>query len=148
MSHYARIKIDLKDRQALVEALLKFGYTRDQIEVHDQAQPLYDYNGAQQSQCAHVIVRKRHVGDLCNDMGWVVDPTGKHSAWHVCDYARNKPGKLFNPKIKALGGHNDKFASQLDREYKVAVATRKAKADGKKVTRVDSDDGKILLYAY
>jgi len=35
-----------KDRQALIEALVAVGFDRSQIEIHEQAVPLYGYQGS------------------------------------------------------------------------------------------------------
>lgn len=147
MSHYAKYKCLIDNAAALVDALVALGYDRSAVEVHKEPAALYNYCGAKQAQHCHVIVRRGSVGELCNDMGWLIDPTGKESSWHVCDYAVKRPQVLYNPKVKAMGGHNDKFVSRLGQEVNAAKAMRHYASQGKKVVRVDADDGKVLLYA-
>jgi hypothetical protein len=44
MSHYAVVEVQYNDKAMLVEALVKAGFSRDQIEVHDVPQMLKNYN--------------------------------------------------------------------------------------------------------
>ncbi len=62
MSHYVECKPGFKDREALIEALVAVGFGRDQIEVHEQAAPLYGYRGDERPQRAHIVVRREHIG--------------------------------------------------------------------------------------
>ncbi len=68
MSHYTTIKTRLTDTKALLEALAELGFK--QIEVHEQAQPLYGYRGDQRSLTAEIIIRRKFVGTASNDIGF------------------------------------------------------------------------------
>ncbi len=60
--------IQFCDRECLLEALKAIGY--EHVEVHDQPQHLYGYEGRQRSEQAEVIVRRRHIGGSSNDVGF------------------------------------------------------------------------------
>ena len=45
MSHYVECKPGFKDQQVLIEALVAIGFDRSQIELHEEAVPLYGYRG-------------------------------------------------------------------------------------------------------
>ncbi len=40
MSHYVECRPQFKDREALIDALLAVGLSREQMELHDEAVPL------------------------------------------------------------------------------------------------------------
>jgi hypothetical protein len=80
MSHYAKFESQVTDREALVRALCQVAnpvthknFTRDQIEVHDDAQHLYGYQGDKRPQKANVIIRRKNVGGASNDIGFVLE---------------------------------------------------------------------------
>ena len=80
MSHYAKLQSSIRNRKALVRALLKIGnphgtcryayqgatygkqLTPGMIEEHDQAQHLYGYENDQRAETANIIIRRKHVG--------------------------------------------------------------------------------------
>jgi len=62
-----------KDRRLLVAALADLGYTK--VE-EGTALPLYGYEGQRRPETAEIVVRRRHVGRLSNDIGFVHTPDG------------------------------------------------------------------------
>ncbi|HET8629280.1 MAG TPA: hypothetical protein VFL91_17805 [Thermomicrobiales bacterium] len=57
-----------KDRGLLLAALAALGYR----EVEEgEALPLYGYRGDRRPETAELVVRRRHVGRLSNDVGFV-----------------------------------------------------------------------------
>jgi hypothetical protein len=62
MSHFVECQTEFRDRAALVAALVECGFPESQIEVHEQAVPLYGYRGDVRPQNAHVVIRRQHVG--------------------------------------------------------------------------------------
>jgi len=65
--------IVFKDRRLLLAALEDVGYQ----EVEEgQALPLYGYHGDKRPETAELIVRRKHVGSLSNDIGFTRTPSG------------------------------------------------------------------------
>jgi len=143
MSHYSEIPLTCKDRQAVIDALLACGIKREQIEVHDQPKLLEDYHGQKSKyryndhqderfkdgDKAHIIVRRKHLGSLQNDMGIYVD--GDKSQVFICDYARRNKSFTLN---------------NFPKEYNFAAAKRHFAKAGKILQRVDAPDGKIHAF--
>ena len=78
MSETATVKTEFVDRDALVTALRAI---YPDVEVHEQAQSLFNWMGREQRYKANVIVRKCHIDSLSNDMGFEYDSiTGKYQA--------------------------------------------------------------------
>ena len=65
MSAYEHQSSMLRDEECLIKALTENGFTRDQIEVHETPQNLIDYHGQNRGQKATVIIRRKHVGPVC-----------------------------------------------------------------------------------
>jgi hypothetical protein len=68
MSHYTVLKTRMTDVKALVQALADVDL--QQVEVHATAQQLVGIGGDAREQTAEVIIRRKHLGWLSNDMGF------------------------------------------------------------------------------
>lgn len=85
-----------QDRRLLLAALADLGY--DQVE-EGEALPLYGYAGDRRPETAHLVVRRRFVGRLSNDLGFVRTPQGY--APIVSEYdQRVLHGGQFLPKLR------------------------------------------------
>lgn len=69
MSHYTKVRTRLTDAETLVSALGRVGFPI--VENHDEPQPLFGYQGDARPERAEVIVRRVHVGEHSNDIGFV-----------------------------------------------------------------------------
>ncbi len=129
MSHYVECRPHFKDRQALVDALLAVGFSREQIELHDEAVPLFGYRGDQREQRAHVVIRRQHVGPAANDVGWERLPDGTYRAW-ISEYD---------------GRHRFDAAMQnrLKQEYAYAAVARQQRSMGRTLERRMLPSGEI-----
>ncbi|MGB3518746.1 MAG: DUF1257 domain-containing protein [Leptolyngbya sp. DLM2.Bin15] len=85
MSHFSAIKTQIKSADALLQALADLGFRT--VEHHTTAQPLYGYQGDRRSQTAEVIVRRKHLGHLSNDLGFKRQADGTYQAI-ISDYDR------------------------------------------------------------
>ncbi len=129
MSHFVECKTEFRDPQALVAALIECGFTTDQIEIHVEAQPLFGYQGDRREQSAHVIIRRQHVGQAANDVGWERQSDGTYRAW-ISEYdSRHR----FNPELQ----------NQLKQEYAYQVISRQQRARGRHVTRTRLPSGEL-----
>lgn len=68
MSHFTRMKTLIVEREALVQALADVGFA--EVEVHETAENLRGFLGDRRAQTAEVIIRRRHIGKLSNDIGF------------------------------------------------------------------------------
>lgn len=131
MSHYVECKPGFKDREALIEALVAVGFARSQIEAHQDAVVLYGYRGDERPQRAHVVIRREHVGQAANDVGWERLPDGTYRAW-ISEYdQRHRFSEALQNRIK--------------QEYAVAALSRQARSLGRTVERCPRADGAIEL---
>lgn len=74
MSKYLQFDdILFKDRRLLLAALEDVGY---QDVEEGQALALYGYHGDKRPETAELIVRRKHVGSLSNDIGFNRNPAG------------------------------------------------------------------------
>ena len=129
MSHYVECKPGFKDQQSLIEALIALGFERSQIEVHEEAVPLYGYQGDERSQKAHIVIRREHVGPAANDVGWERLSDGTYRAW-ISEYdARHR----FNPETQ----------NRIKQEYAYHAVSRQQRAMGRTVQRRELENGEI-----
>ncbi len=78
MSHYTVIRTRMVDPVALVAALGDLGFV--DVEVHDEPQALVGYLGDTRAQRAEVIIRRTHVGEASNDIGFARQKDGSFEA--------------------------------------------------------------------
>lgn len=119
MSHFTRVSTRLRDPQLLVEALAAVGYP--QVEVHEAAQPLYGYQGDPRPERAEIVVRREHIGQASNDIGFAGRPDGSFEAV-ISSFDR--------------GRHGEAWLSELTQAYGRAATLRYAEAHG---FEVDTD---------
>ena len=74
MSHYTVMQTALGDIETLVEALADMGFAV--VETHAKPQALVGYRGDQRDERAEVIVRRRFLGSVSNDIGFARNPDG------------------------------------------------------------------------
>lgn len=127
MSSYVKIDVKLTSEESIKEGLKAMDLPFEEFEV---AEPLTDYRGNRRTETrANIIVRRKHLNRLSNDMGFEKLPDGTWRA-HVSDYDMPPRSKVW-PRFK--------------QEYAVSVNTRAARKKGYHVKRVDEPDGKIKL---
>lgn len=118
MSHYSTIKSEYRDRDCLVAALVEASngrWTREMIEVHDKAVPLVGYQGDARAQRANVVIRRRHVGQASNDLGFVLEADGTYSAI-VSNYDKTK--------------YNKEWSNKVSQRYSIGVLKKEADSHG------------------
>lgn len=69
MSHFTSIKTEIRDVNALVKALEDVGF-KDKVEVHEEAQRLYGFQGDLREETAEVVIRRQYLGSASNDIGF------------------------------------------------------------------------------
>ena len=79
MSHFTAIKTEIRDVKALVKALEDIGFP-DKIEVHEEAESLYGFQGDLRPETAEVIIRRKYLGSASNDIGFKKQEDGTYEA--------------------------------------------------------------------
>jgi hypothetical protein len=74
MSHYTVVKTRLTDARALVQALADLDFK--DVEVHATAVALVGLGGDARGRTAEVVIRRKHIGWLSNDLGFKRDADG------------------------------------------------------------------------
>lgn len=105
MSAYETQTTKLRDEESLVKALCDNGFSREHIEVHAMPQSLIDYHGQKRGQVATVIIRRKYVGGVANDIGFNLTANGTYEAF-VSDYDQRKHGpQWMNEVSKSYDEH-------------------------------------------
>jgi len=130
LSHYNSLKTKIKNRDSLVKALCKMGFSQDQIEVHDEATNLYGYQGDMRKQKADVIIRKKYVGQASNDLGFKKTKTGEYEAI-ISNYDRKR--------------YNNKWQGKLEMHYGIEQSKKAFTANGWTYKETTNSQGKLQL---
>ena len=129
MSHFTRLQTKIKEVEPLVAALADVGYPT--VEVHEEAVPLRGWLGDRRQQQAHVVVRRRHVGRLSNDIGFERQADGTFQAW-ISDYDRHR--------------HDQKWLRRLEARYAYHATRQTLARQGFSVVGEEQEaDGTIRL---
>jgi uncharacterized protein Smg (DUF494 family) len=129
MSHFTHIRTEIKHIDALVKALNEAGFKT--VEVHETAQPLYGYQGDERSDTAEVIIRRKHVGRLSNDIGFKRQETGNFTAI-ISEYDRHK--------------YSQQWLNQLTQRYAYHAIMTQAPLQGFTVEQEETlEDGTIRV---
>lgn len=113
MSHFTRIRTQLRDPEVLVEALRTVGH--DQVEVNDQPRTLYGYQGDARPEKAEVVIRRQHIGSASNDIGFARGEDGSFEAI-ISEYDRSR--------------YDAKWLDKLTHSYSHAATLRYAETHG------------------
>jgi hypothetical protein len=128
MSMYATVATEIRDKDALVEALkaLQPGW---KVEVYAKAMPLYGYRGDQRIQVAEVIVRRASVGSVSNDIGFKLQADGTYAAI-ISDFDRNS----MHYDEAWLGKLKQRYAVSVTKKYQISkgykLVSEKVREDG------------------
>jgi hypothetical protein len=87
MSHFTCIKTQIKDKDALVQALADVGFKN--VEVYETPQHLYGFQGDIRPQKAEVIIRRKDIGRASNDIGFKRQDDGQFEAI-ISEYDRRQ----------------------------------------------------------
>lgn len=142
MSEYHVQTTKMKDKECLIEGLIAAGYKREDIEVHEVAQQLYDYHGQatrytdRNGDKANVIIRRHRIGyGSANDVGFLFDAaTGTYKAIvSAYDQSTSHWGEDSKRMKATKGGYND------------AVSIKSAKRQGFKYLGKQVVNGRMEL---
>ena len=129
MSHFTVLKTQITETDALVKALADMGFA--QVEIHKTPQHLYGYQGDVRPQTAEVIIRRRFIGRLSNDIGFKRREDGAFEAV-ISEYDRHQ--------------YSQGWLNRLTQRYTYHVARTKLGEQGfALVTEETRQDGRIHL---
>lgn len=131
MSHFAEIELKMQgDAEAIVRALCDmedvYGnkqFCRSQIEVHEERQNLFGYQGDMRAQKAHLIIRRQNVGSASNDLGFEKKADGSW-AFHVSNYDSSRYNADWQKRllskwgVQKVGLEAERSGNQWRVEYK------------------------------
>ena len=113
MSKYLQFDdIVFKDRRLLLAALADLGY--DDVEEGENL-PLFGYRGDQRAETAEIVVRRRHVGPLSNDIGFKSTMQGFIPLVSEYDQRVIHGGK-FLPKLRTE--YNERVVAEIKRRLR------------------------------
>jgi hypothetical protein len=113
MSHFTRVRTTLRDAATLAAALEAMGFSA--VEIHDQPQALFGYEGDVRPERAEVIIRREHIGQFSNDIGFARQPDGTLEAI-ISEFDR--------------GRYGTPWLTELTRAYSYAATLAYAKTNG------------------
>jgi hypothetical protein len=129
MSHFTTLKTQIADVKALRAALADVGFS--DVEVYETPQPLYGFMGDAREQRAEVIVRRKHLGWLSNDLGFKRNASGTFDAL-ISDFDRRK--------------YSGEWLDRLTQRYAYHAARARLEEQGFVLTSEEkTKDGRIHL---
>ena len=139
MSEFVECETKIKSQVALIEALVEQGWKKDQIEVHEEAQNLYGYQGDRRQQKANIIIRKKNIGGSSNDVGFVKQKDGTFKLM-VSAYDRG-----YHCRFNQNRGFNDAWLHDFTTTYNEKHLTRVGRKLGFQVKKKKKKNGMIVL---
>lgn len=130
MSHYNKLKTELKNKESLLKALAKMGFGKEKVEVHETATPLFGFQGDKRDQKGNIVIRRKYVGGAANDIGFELEKDGTYHA-HISDYDRHR--------------YNDKWMTELETHYGVEQAKQAFSNEGWSFTESVDEENNIQL---
>jgi hypothetical protein len=120
LSHFTTLATQLTDTEALCAALSDVGYGA--VEVHEQAQPLFGYQGDQRRDRAHVIVRRGRIGSASNDIGFRREEDG-HFLAVISEYDRQRHDEAWLGRVTARHAYHVTARTLADQGFDIAEET-------------------------
>lgn len=129
MSAYTQQTTQINDAEILKECLKEKGYGT--VEHTTEAQALVGYHGDKRQDTAEIIIRRKHVGGMSNDIGFKKAKDGTYAAI-ISDYDKGK--------------HNAAWMTDLKKKYAEKKIMKVAKASGMTfLNRKQAADGSFKL---
>jgi hypothetical protein len=97
MSAYLSLPTPMMDLECLLNSLEDVGFSRRQIEVHQQPVSLVGYDSSARGRVAQVVIRRQFVGQSSNDIGFEETPTGFKA--HVSDFDQSRFGPAWLARL-------------------------------------------------
>ncbi len=123
MSHMTTIKSQFRRKSALVKALQKIdnGRWANCVEVHEEGQVMYGYDGQTRPTKANIVIRRKDVGRSSNDIGFTQEKDGTFSAI-ISDYDSSKYNQKWLDKL--LQGYTSSTVEEVATENGFSFESR------------------------
>jgi hypothetical protein len=119
VSRYVTVKTQFNDGKALVSALMETGkWSIEQIEIHNNPRHLVGYKGKERPEVAHIIIRREHVGEASNDIGFVKNADGSYEAI-ISEFDSRKYGAKWVANLKGNYAYHKIRVAQESRGRRV-----------------------------
>ena len=141
MSQFATINTKIKDKNILLQCLKELGYPVEE----GKDLPLYGYLDDQRSQTADIVIRKKYLSSVSNDIGF--KKTGDYYDLIISGYDR---GRKIGKEIEGIEKKVVDIQNKIMRKYaeeKVRKTMESLKSKGFKL-RKRSEKGKQIVYEY
>ena len=125
MSAYMTLMTPMTDETCLLKALEDVGFDHTKVEVHAAPVNLLGYMGGRRMQTAHIVIPKRFVGGMSNDIGFLKTTTGYQALISGYDGSRYGSGWLGTLHQRYLVHENAKHARLAAEERRRVEAERK-----------------------
>ena len=132
MSHFTQLRTRLMDQAALLLALNDLGFSSEKVLVPEQAKPLYGYRGDRREQTAEIIIRRKHISDSSNDIGFKRQPDGSFSAI-ISEYDADDLG------------YNQAWLNKLQQRYTYHATIQHLATQGFSLIQTEDANGELTL---
>ncbi len=144
MSHFSKVVTKIKDKGSLVDALVAMGFSKSQIEVHDKPVKLNGYEARSGNHHeAEIVIRKTHLGNSYNDIGFRKKADGTYEAAISDMGARNSKASR-NKFTEGCKSFNKDWMNKLNQQYSVARIRQIANTHGYALTET-FENGEICV---
>lgn len=131
MSHFTIMNTQINDVPGLIKALADKGYKT--VEVHEQPVHLYGYQGDTRPETAEVVIRRKFIGSMSNDLGFKRQEKGNFTAI-ISSYDRSK--------------HSEKWLGELMQRYAYHITRGKLLEQGfELIEERTAQNGQVQLVA-
>jgi hypothetical protein len=127
MSHFTTLATQFVSAPHLVKALRAMGFP--EVEVFRSPQPLIGVDGYVRPERAEIVVRRKHVGEASNDLGFCRQPDGRYLAV-ISDWDRQH--------------YNEAWLQTLAQRYAYFVAKEAMAEQGFSVVSEEADPDRSM----
>ena len=115
MSEYLEVETVMQDKNCLVSALEQI-YGTGNVEVYNEARQLEGFHGDLRHQRAHIIVRRKFVGNASNDLGFEL--INGNYRMRISQFDKGNPTV---PVVKIIDLYSNKFVRNYARKNGFSV---------------------------
>lgn len=141
MSHLMPFKTTCSDQEALIRALIRMGFTREQIEIHEKAVRINGYH-SEDNKVGHIIIRKQHT-TIPSDIGWELTKDGVYVG-HIDSYHYHQGFS----GMPCRTHYNTEWQQHLYTYYNIECTKMAHEKEGNPCEEIVEPNGEISVVAY